>query len=56
MINHFKGGIHPPESKLTAGLPTIDMPVPKQVVIPMSQHIGAPCEPVVKATMSRWVL
>ncbi|HHX37511.1 MAG TPA: electron transport complex subunit RsxC [Clostridiaceae bacterium] len=48
MGKHFKGGIHPPEAKLTAGLPTIDMPVPKQVVIPMSQHIGAPCEPVVK--------
>lgn len=48
MGKHFKGGIHPPEAKRTAGMPTIDMPVPAQVVIPMSQHVGAPCQPVVK--------
>ena len=48
MGKHFKGGIHPPEAKRTAGMPTIDIPVPAQVVIPMSQHVGAPCQPVVK--------
>lgn len=48
MGKHFKGGIHPSEFKRTAGFPTVDMPVPAQVVIPMSQHVGAPCEPVVK--------
>jgi electron transport complex protein RnfC len=48
MLKRFKGGVHPPEFKQTAGLPTIDMPVPTQVRIPMSQHIGAPCEPLVK--------
>lgn len=25
------------------------MPVPHEVVIPMNQHIGAPCQPVVAA-------
>lgn len=43
----FKGGVHPPTFKATAGLPTVDMPVPEQVVIPMSMHIGAPCNPLV---------
>ena len=37
-----------PHVKATAGLPTIKMPVPEHVVIPMSMHIGAPAEPVVK--------
>ena len=56
MLKRFKGGVHPPEFKQTAGLPTIDMPVPTQVRIPMSQHIGAPCEPLVKkGTRSRSV-
>ena len=37
-----------PHVKATAGLPTVKMPVPEHVVIPMSMHIGAPAEPVVK--------
>ena len=36
-----------PHVKATAGLPTVKMPVPEHVVIPMSMHIGAPAEPVV---------
>lgn len=43
-----KGGIHPPENKLTAGKPIVDLPVPAQVVVPVSQHIGAPATPVVE--------
>jgi len=43
------GGIHPPEHKtLTAGEPIERFAVPKRVVLPLSQHTGAPCEPVVK--------
>jgi electron transport complex protein RnfC len=42
-----KGGIHPPEAKLTASAEIRYMPVPEQVVIPVSQHIGKPAEPVV---------
>ena len=37
-----------PHTKATAGQPTVKMPVPEHVVIPMSMHIGAPAEPVVK--------
>ena len=45
----FKGGIHPNYSKeKTERLPIIDAKIPKRVVIPISQHIGAPCEPIVK--------
>ena len=44
----FKGGAHVPHRKNTAECETVKMPVPEKVVIPMLQHIGAPCEPVVK--------
>ena len=51
-INVFKtfpkGGIHPPENKLTADKPTVILPVPAQVTVPVSQHIGAPAVPVVE--------
>lgn len=36
-----RGGIHPPQSKLTAGLPIIDVELPYKVVVTFSQHIGA---------------
>lgn len=36
------------EYKLTAGSAIEKMPAPKKVYIPLSQHIGAPCSPVVK--------
>lgn len=42
-----KGGIHPPENKLTAGNPIEVLPIPAVVAIPLSQHIGAPATPVV---------
>jgi electron transport complex protein RnfC len=41
------GGIHPPENKITADKPITHLPVPASVVIPVSQHIGAPAIPVV---------
>ena len=44
----FRGGIHPPEFKHLAEEKPIEvMPRPKQVVIPLSQHTGAPAKPVV---------
>jgi electron transport complex protein RnfC len=43
-----KGGIHPPENKLTADKPIVVLPVPPQVTVPVSQHIGAPAVPVVE--------
>jgi len=45
----FKGGIHPPHAKeLTEHLPIVDFLNPDVVEIPLRQHIGAPCEPIVK--------
>ena len=44
----FKGGVHPPQSKsLTQNVPIEDAKAPDIVVIPLSQHIGAPCDPLV---------
>lgn len=44
----FKGGIHAPHFKeQTEKMPIEDAIEPKYVVIPLSQHIGAPCEPLV---------
>lgn len=49
MLRTFRiGGIHPPENKLSAGKPITPLAVPKQVIIPLSQHIGAPAQAVVK--------
>jgi len=44
----FRKGIHPPANKeLTKSLPIEVLPPPEQVVLPCSQHIGAPSEPIV---------
>ncbi len=44
----FRGGIHPPEKKeISKDSPIEDAPEPKKVVIPLSQHTGAPCKPLV---------
>lgn len=42
------GGVHPPENKLSSQGEIITLPIPDQVIIPLSQHIGAPASPVVK--------
>ena len=44
----FHGGVHPPENKhqsLHTG--TADAGIPPELVLPLSQHIGAPATPVV---------
>ena len=41
-------GIFVKHHKNTAEEKTVSMPVPSTVTIPMSMHIGAPCEPLVK--------
>jgi electron transport complex protein RnfC len=44
----YYGGIHPSERKeFTEHMPLVKFPEPDTVVIPMSQHAGAPAEPVV---------
>lgn len=49
MLKTFsKGGVHPAENKLTADKPIEKAGLPKQVTIPIAQHIGAPSKPVVK--------
>ncbi len=49
MLKTFKiGGVHPPENKLSAQGEIITLPLPEQVIIPLSQHIGAPAVPTVK--------
>jgi Na+-translocating ferredoxin:NAD+ oxidoreductase subunit C len=42
------GGVHPPENKLTSDRAIEDLPIPQQVAIPVSQHIGKPAEVVVE--------
>ena len=42
------GGVHPQENKFSAGKSVIVAEVPKQVIIPLSQHLGAPAEAVVQ--------
>ena len=49
MAFSFFGGIHPEENKFYAEEQKIlEFPEPDILVIPMSQHIGAPCRPLVK--------
>lgn len=49
-LKHFLngGGVHVPEHKDTAGLATERLPVPELIIMPMSQHVGAPCDPCVQ--------
>ncbi len=48
MLRTFpKGGIHPRENKLSAGAAIEVLPLPETVVVPLSQHIGAPAAAVV---------
>lgn len=51
IVHHFPGGIHPHEGKggkaVTAGLAVVTAPQPSRVIIPLQQHIGAPCKALV---------
>ena len=47
-IREIPGGIHPPEHKAQSlRLPLGSVPLPPQLVVPVSQHIGEPATPVV---------
>ena len=49
MAFSFFGGVHPKENKWYAEDKSVQVfPEPDLLVIPMSQHIGAPCQPLVK--------
>ncbi len=44
----FHGGIHPPENKYqSVRTPIADAGIPPELIIPLSQHIGAPASPIV---------
>ena len=48
MKHLFYGGVHPADKKaLSAGSALQKLEKPKQVIIPMSQHIGVACTPLV---------
>ena len=45
----FFGGVHPKENKeYTENGPVQELPQPEVLTVPMVQHIGAPCQPLVK--------
>ncbi|MCK5565482.1 MAG: hypothetical protein KAJ07_09570, partial [Planctomycetes bacterium] len=45
----FPGGVHPPDNKHLSENCQIQLfPNPKQVVVMLSQHIGAPCNALVE--------
>lgn len=49
MLKTFaKGGVHPPENKLSSKQAIEVLATPKTITIPISQHIGAPATIVVK--------
>ena len=49
MVRTFAGGVHPHESKeATASRPISKISPPELVIIPLSQHTGAPSRPLVK--------
>lgn len=41
-------GANVPHDKGTANMATVSMPLPEKIILPMQQHIGAPCTPAVK--------
>jgi len=44
----FMGGVKVPENKFAQAERIEEFPAPEKAILPLSQHIGAPCEPVVK--------
>jgi electron transport complex protein RnfC len=43
------GGIHPPEHKAQSlAKPLADLALPAEIILPVSQHLGAPAEPIVE--------
>ncbi len=49
----FARGVHPPECKgLASDAPIEIIPSPEKVILPLLQHIGGPCTPIVKPKQS----
>jgi electron transport complex protein RnfC len=48
-VFNIPGGIHPPENKhQSTGTPIATAPIADTLIIPLSQHIGAPAKPMVE--------
>lgn len=47
LLTFSRGGVHPPENKISAGKRIEFAGLPEQVVIPVSQHLGAPSKVLV---------
>lgn len=47
-VKKVRGGVSVSHHKNTANMPVVRITPPKQVVLPMQQHIGAPCTPTVQ--------
>lgn len=46
----FAHGVHPPEKKtFSSDVPIEVIPAAASVLLPLTQHVGAPCAPIVKA-------
>jgi len=43
----FPGGVHAPERKITAAMPITPCPLPPVLILPLKQHIGETCTPLV---------
>lgn len=48
MLSFGRGGVHPPEMKLTSGKPIIDLPLPRKVIVSLCQSLGKPAREIVK--------
>ncbi|MDD5508644.1 MAG: RnfABCDGE type electron transport complex subunit C, partial [Bacteroidales bacterium] len=49
MLKTFKlGGVHPAENKISSHQAIREIPLPKRVFIPVSQHLGAPSKVIVQ--------
>ncbi len=49
MLKTFaKGGVHPPENKISAKSKIKDLQLPETISIPISQHLGTPSKPIVE--------
>ncbi len=47
-VKQVRGGVAVSHNKNTADSEVVRLPIPDKVVLPMQQHIGAPCIPTVK--------
>ena len=47
-VKQVKGGVLVDHHKDTKDMATVRITPPERVILPMQQHIGAPCSPIVK--------